>query len=85
VPSLIYSLQRQRDDFLAVDVRDTQHVPTEAPLFLPGEPARVPAHNVARLARWPWLRLMYSSEHYRLYRINFDSYYSWYPFHAEDH
>ncbi|MGH2880353.1 MAG: hypothetical protein ACRDK4_12210 [Solirubrobacteraceae bacterium] len=81
-PSLMFSLQYQGDDYLAVDTRDSLHHPTEAPLFVPGEPYQVPQLNIARLARWPWLHLLYSSQHYRLYKINFDLYYLWYPFHA---
>jgi hypothetical protein len=83
-PSLMYTLEHQRDDYLAIDLRDTQHAATEAPLFVAGEPALVPAQNMARLAHWPWLTLRYSSAHYRLYEINFKSYYLWYPNHAED-
>ncbi len=83
-PALMFGLQRQGDDYLAVDIRDSLHHPTGAPLFVPGEPYQVPQKNMTRLAHWPWLHLLYSSQHYRLYKINFDLYYLWYPFHAED-
>lgn len=83
-PALMFTLERQRDEYLAVDLRDTDHTPVEAPLFLAGEPAKVPKRNMTRLAHWPWLRLLYSSEHYRLYKIDFGSYFSWYPFHARE-
>lgn len=73
------------NDYLAVDVRDAQYTPTGPPLFYKGEPERVPRQNITRLAQWPWLRLLYSSQHYRLYRIDFHSYFLWYPSHANDH
>jgi hypothetical protein len=72
-------------DYLAIDVRDAQYTTTGAALFYLGEPNRVPLQNITRLAHWPWLHLVYSSEHYRLYKINFRSYYSWYRSHANDH
>jgi hypothetical protein len=73
------------NDYLAVDVRDAQYTPTGPPLFYKGEPKPVPLRNITRLAHWPWLRLLYSSQHYRLYRIDFHSYRLWYPSHANDH
>jgi hypothetical protein len=83
-PALMSALQRQRADYLAIDVRDAQYTPTGPPLFYTGEPKLVPRQNITRLAHWPWLRLLYSSQHYRLYKINYHSYYSWYPSHAKD-
>jgi hypothetical protein len=83
-PILLFTMQRHRDNYLAVDLRDSQHVPKLADLFVPNEPKRVPRDNLTRLANWPWLRLVYSSQHYRLYRINFARYLLWYPFHAND-
>jgi hypothetical protein len=83
-PALMSAMERQRDDYLAIDVRDAQHTPTGPGLFYTGEPNRVPLQNITRLARWPWLRLLYSSPHYRLYKINYRSYYLWYPSHAND-
>lgn len=83
-PTLLFTMQRHGDNYLAVDLRDGRYVPRLAELFIPGEPARVPRHNLTRLAHWPWLRLAYSSQHYRLYRINFNRYLLWYPFHAND-
>jgi hypothetical protein len=83
-PPLMSTMERQGDDYLAVDVRDAQHTATGPPLFFSGEPKRVPLRNITRLAHWPWLRLLYSSQHYRLYRINYPSYYLWYPSHAND-
>ncbi len=71
--------------YLAVDVRDAQHTATFPPLFYNSEPKRVPLQNITRLAHWPWLRLLYSSQHYRLYRIDFHSYFLWYHSHASDH
>ena len=47
----------------------------EAPLFVQGEPNIVPGRDMTRLGHWPWLRLLYSSQNYRLYRINFVLYY----------
>lgn len=85
VPSLMFTLQRQRDDYIAVDTRDSKYHPTQAPLFVPGEPYGVPPRNITRMAHWPWLQLLYSSQHYRLYKINFDLYFLWYPFHAQEH
>lgn len=82
VPALMYALQRHRDDYLAVDIRDGQHTPKEAPLFVRGEPRLVPPKNFVRMSHWPWLKLLYSSAHYRLYEIDYGLYYLWYPFHA---
>jgi hypothetical protein len=79
------AMERQGDDYLAVDVRDTQHMAANPPLFFTGEPNRVPRRNITQLAKLPWLRLLYSSPHYRLYRIDYNSYYLWYPPHATDH
>jgi hypothetical protein len=79
------AMERQGDGYLAVDVRDAQYTDTGPPLFYSGEPNRVPLRNITRLAQWPWLRLLYSSPHYRLYRIDYRSYYLWYPSHANDH
>jgi hypothetical protein len=84
-PALMSAMERQRDAYLAVDVRDAQHTVTFPPLFYNSEPKRVPLQNITRLAQWPWLRLLYSSQHYRLYRIDFHSYFLWYPSHASDH
>jgi len=84
-PALMSALERQGDDYLAVDVRDAQYTTTGPALFYPGEPNRVPLRNITRLAQWPWLQLLYSSPHYRLYRIYFHSYYLWYPSYANDH
>ena len=84
-PALISAMERRADDYLAIDVRDAHHSTTAPPLFFPGEPKLVPVRNITRLARWPWLRLLYSSQHYRLYKINYHSYFSWYPSHAKDH
>jgi len=78
-------MEAQGDNYLALDVRDAQHAAKVVPLFFRGEPKLVPVRNITRLAQWPWLRLIYSSQHYRLYRINFRSYFSWYPSHANDH
>jgi hypothetical protein len=85
IPSLMSAMERQRDDYLAIDVRDAQYAATNPPLFFTGEPNRVPVRSITRLAQWPWLRLLYSSPHYRLYKIDYHSYYLWYPSHANDH
>jgi len=77
-PALMSAMERQGDDYLAIDVRDARHTPPNASLFWQGEPKLVPLRNITRLARWPWLRLLYSSRHYRLYKINFGLYYLWY-------
>jgi hypothetical protein len=85
-PILLYAMQRQRDEYLAVDVRDARYASTlPPPLFFAGEPEQVPVRNIARLAEWPWLRLLYSSVHYRLYKIDYNSYYLWYPSHGNSH
>lgn len=84
-PALMSAMERQGDDYLAVDIRDTQHAAANPPLFFTGEPNRVPLRNITHLAKWPWLRLLYSSPHYRLYRIDYYSYYLWYPFNATDY
>jgi hypothetical protein len=84
-PALMSAMERQRDDYLAIDVRDAQYTAAGPALFFKGEPKRVPLRNITRLAQWPWLQLLYSSPHYRLYRIDFHSYYSWYPSHVNDH
>jgi hypothetical protein len=84
-PALISAMERQGDDYLAVDVRDAQYNTTGPPLFFTGEPKRVPVQNVTRLGHWPWLRLIYSSQHYRLYKIDYHSYFLWYPANAKDH
>ena len=83
-PFLMSALERQRDDYLALDVRDAQDTAVAPPLFYTGEPKLVPLQNITRLAHWPWLRLLYSSPHYRLYKIDYRSYYLWYPSHAND-
>jgi hypothetical protein len=83
-PALMSAMKRGGDDYLAVDIRDAQYTPLGPALFYPGEPNRVPLRNITNLARWPWLRLLYSSPHYRLYKIDFHSYSSWYPSHAND-
>ena len=85
IPALMSAMERQRDEYLAVDVRDAQYTSTGPPLFFKGEPKLVPLRNITRLAQWPWLRLLYSSRHYRLYKINYHSYYLWYLSHANDH
>jgi hypothetical protein len=84
-PALMSAMERQADDYLAVDVRIAHHSATVPPLFFPGEPKVVPQQNITRLARWPWLRLLYSSQHYRLYKIDFHSYFLWYSSHVKDH
>jgi hypothetical protein len=85
-PFLISELQHRRVGYLAVDVRDAQHATTTGPpLFYAGEPNRVPLRNITQLARFPWLRLIYSSRHYRLYKIDYRPYFLWYPSHAADH
>jgi hypothetical protein len=84
-PALMSTMEFLGNDYLAVDVRDAQYTPTGPPLFYKGEPKPVPLRNITRLAHWPWLRLLYSSQHYRLYRIDFHSYRLWYPSHANDH
>jgi hypothetical protein len=84
VPALMSAMERQRDDYLAIDIRDAKYPTTGVPLFYTGEPKLVPQRNITRLAQWPWLRLVYSSPHYRLYKIDYHSYYSWYPSHAKD-
>jgi hypothetical protein len=81
-PALMSAMERQGDDYLAVDVRDAQYADTGAALFYTDEPKRVPLPNMTRLAHWPWLRLLYSSQHYRLYKIDFPAYFSWAPAHA---
>jgi hypothetical protein len=84
-PALMSAMERQGVGYLAVDIRDARHTPAGPPLFYIGEPNRVPLRNITNLAQWPWLRLLYSSAHYRLYKIDYPSYYSWYPSHANDH
>jgi hypothetical protein len=84
-PALMSAMQQLGDDYLAIDVRDAQYITTSPALFYLGEPKRVPVANITRLARWPWLRLLYSSQHYRLYRIDFPSYYLWYSSHVNHH
>jgi hypothetical protein len=84
-PALMSAMKYLGDDYLAIDVRDAQYTATGPALFYLGEPERVPLRNITRLARWPWLRLLYSSQHYRLYKIDFHSYSLWYPAHANDH
>jgi hypothetical protein len=81
-PALMSNMEYLGDDYLAIDVRDTQYTADGAPLFFLGEPNRVPQRNFSRLAQWPWLRLLYSSQHYRLYKIDFHSYFRWYPSHV---
>jgi hypothetical protein len=83
-PALMSAMQRRGDDYLAIDVRDAQHAAVQPPLFFPGDPKVVPLANITRLARWPWLRLLYSSAHYRLYKIDYHLYDLWYPSHAKD-
>jgi hypothetical protein len=84
-PALMSAMERQQYDYLAIDVRDARYTAIGPPLFFKGEPKLVPLRNITRLAQWPWLRLMYSSPHYRLYSINYPSYNLWYPSHAKDH
>jgi hypothetical protein len=79
------ALEQLRDNYLAVDVRDAQYAAIGPPLFYKGEPKQVPLENITRLGQWPWLRLTYSSQHYRLYKIDFHSYFLWYPLHANGH
>jgi hypothetical protein len=83
-PSLMSALQQRRVGYLAIDIRDAKYTATNPPLFYTGEPRLVPRQNISRLAHWPWLRLLYSSAHYHLYQINYQSYYLWYPSHAND-
>ena len=78
-------MERRADNYLAIDVRDARYTATGPPLFFPGEPKLVPLRNITRLAHWPWLRLLYSSQHYRLYQIDYRAYFMWYPSHARDH
>ncbi len=82
-PSLMSAMERRRVEYLAVDVRDAQHTTTGPPLFYTGEPNRVPPQNITSLARSPWLRLLYSSQHYRLYKIDYHTYFLWYLSHAK--
>jgi hypothetical protein len=84
-PALISTMERRADNYLAIDVRDARYTATGPPLLFLGEPKLVPLRNITRLAHWPWLRLMYSSQHYRLYQIDYRSYFMWYPSHARDH
>jgi hypothetical protein len=84
-PSLMSAMERRRIEYLAFDVRDAHHITTGPPLFYAGEPNRVPLQNITRVARWPWLRLIYVSRHYRLYKIDYLSYFLWYPSHAKAH
>jgi hypothetical protein len=84
-PALMSALEYLGDDYLAIDVRDARYTTTGPALFYLGEPSRVPLRNITRLARWPWLRLLYSSQHYRLYKIDFRLYDSWYRSHANGH
>ena len=84
-PALMSTMEYLGYDYLAIDVRDARYTTTGAALFYLGEPNRVPLQNITRLAQWPWLRLLYSSQHYRLYKIDFRSYSSWYRSHANDH
>jgi hypothetical protein len=84
-PPLMSAMERRRDDYLAIDVRDAEYPAKSPPLFFVGEPKLVPLRNITRLAQWPWLRLVHSTSHYRLYEINFDLYYKWYRSHANDH
>ena len=86
-PALMSAMEHYADNYLAVDVRDAQYTATasDPPLFYLSEPKRVPLQNITRLAQWPWLRLLYSSQHYRLYQIDFHSYFLWYHSHADDH
>jgi hypothetical protein len=83
-PSLMSAMRHQGYQYLAIDTRDAQYVDpqTQPPLFVENEPAIVPRRNFTRLAQWPWLRLLYSSAHYRLYKINFALYFKWYPSNA---
>lgn len=83
-PSLLSAMQSQRDDYLAIDLRDAQFNTTVNALFITGEPRKVPLVNLTRLSKWPWLHLLYSSKHYRLYKINFALYNKWYPTHARE-
>jgi len=84
LPSLMHALEQDRVDYIVVDIRDAQYVAPQADLFTTDDPPVVPEQNIARLAHWPWLRLLYSSQHYRVYRIDFEKYFSWYPSHADD-
>ncbi len=84
-PALMSNMAYLGDNYLAIDVRDARYTPDGPPLFYLGEPDRVPQRNLTRLTQWPWLRLLYASQHYRLYVINFHSYVSWYRSHANDH
>ncbi len=83
-PWLMSKLRHRRVGYLAVDIRDAQHTAIGPPLFYTGEPNRVPLQNITRMARLPWLRLIYSSQHYRLYKIDYRSYFLWYPSHARN-
>jgi hypothetical protein len=81
-PSVMSALAHLHVQYLAVDVRDAHHTATTTPLFYAGEPDRVPLQNLTRLAHYPWLRRLYSSRHYRLYKINYRAYFLWLPSHA---
>jgi hypothetical protein len=85
-PALMSALEHQGDKYLAFDVRDAQHSAAGGPpLFYKGEPNRMPLQNITRLAHLPWLLLIYSSQHYRLYKIDYHLYFSLYPSHARGH
>lgn len=84
-PTLLRRMQHDGYDYVAVDLRSALYVPVEANLFYAGEPAVVPAQNLTRLTTWPWLDLLYRSTDYELFKINFSTYYQWYPSHAGEH
>jgi hypothetical protein len=84
LPPLMHALEQGRVDYIVVDTRDAQYVAPQSDLFTPDEPPVVPAENIARMAHWPWLQLLYSSQHYRVYKIDFEKYFTWYPANADD-
>jgi len=84
-PTLLRHMQRAGDQYVVVDLRSAVYAPLEANLFYAGEPTIVPSRNLRRLSTWPWLGLVYRSTDYEIFKIDFASYYSWYPSHAGDH
>jgi len=84
-PTLLRRMQRAGDDYIAVDLRSALYAPVEAKLFYAGEPTIVPGQNLSRLNTWPWLSLVYRSTDYEIFKIDFATYYAWYPSHAGDH
>jgi len=75
--TLMRSLEHLADDYLVIDLRATEYTPLDANLFYSGEPAVVPAEHFTRFASWPWMTLLFHTQHYRLYRLNFSKYFAW--------